>query len=251
MTSFAPGKMADPTLSWTFEVFGSTASGPISPQSIDSAQRPAVNRLRIADIEIDLVRRPVLRRFGIEVERLAEALIVDERLHVPRIEESALIGALRLDVSAGNGRNEPIGLRVPLLADAGAIIRLAVTEILAVQRFGVGEVVVPSCRGFEPVLLEHIGTVVDHVEVAIERDEICLLVELGGEVPEERCDTIPTKSFVPSDTTAELLEQAGSGIVTHPLRRKDCSVDRIGAGRPVGQQLGVKIRERDGDDVDL
>src|SRR6266496_13472 len=47
-TFFEPGRMIEPTLSWTFEVAGSMARVPMSPQSIESAQRPAVNNPRVA-----------------------------------------------------------------------------------------------------------------------------------------------------------------------------------------------------------
>jgi hypothetical protein len=46
--SFQPGVMTAPTLSWTVDVAGSSARVPISPQSIDSAQRPVVNRPRVS-----------------------------------------------------------------------------------------------------------------------------------------------------------------------------------------------------------
>src|SRR6266851_10463 len=45
-TRFEPGRITAPTLSWTFDCVGSTASGPMSPQSRDRAQRPVTNRPR-------------------------------------------------------------------------------------------------------------------------------------------------------------------------------------------------------------
>src|SRR5215471_2429650 len=45
-TRFEPGRITAPTLSWTVDCVLSTASGPMSPQSMESAQRPDTNRPR-------------------------------------------------------------------------------------------------------------------------------------------------------------------------------------------------------------
>src|SRR5207248_3597731 len=45
-TCFEPGKITAPTLSMTFDCVLSTASGPMSPQSRDRAQRPETKRPR-------------------------------------------------------------------------------------------------------------------------------------------------------------------------------------------------------------
>src|SRR5690242_1624967 len=45
-TCFEPGRMMAPTLSMTLDCDLSVASGPMSPQSSDSAQRPVTNRPR-------------------------------------------------------------------------------------------------------------------------------------------------------------------------------------------------------------
>src|SRR4029079_8295 len=47
-TFFDPGVIMAPTLSMTFDFFLSMASEPISPQSIDSAHWPEMNRLRVS-----------------------------------------------------------------------------------------------------------------------------------------------------------------------------------------------------------
>ena len=84
-----------PTLSCTLEVVGSIASVPMSPQS--SVQRAAAGGEQaagVADVEVDLVGRAVLGGLDVDLERLAEALVVDQRLHVLGVEERALAGAL-------------------------------------------------------------------------------------------------------------------------------------------------------------
>src|SRR5438445_4271106 len=47
-TCFEPGRITAPTLSCTFEVAGSIARVPMSPQSADSAHRPEVKRPRVS-----------------------------------------------------------------------------------------------------------------------------------------------------------------------------------------------------------
>src|SRR2546428_1735863 len=47
-TCFEPGRITAPTLSCTFEVAGSIARVPMSPQSADNAQRPEVKRPRVS-----------------------------------------------------------------------------------------------------------------------------------------------------------------------------------------------------------
>src|ERR1044072_7787392 len=47
-TFIEPGSMTAPTLSITFDCFGSIASTPISPQSSVSAQWPEMNALRVS-----------------------------------------------------------------------------------------------------------------------------------------------------------------------------------------------------------
>ena len=59
-------------------------------------------------------------------------------------------------------------------------------DVLAVQRLGDLEVLVPGLRRLQAGFLQHVRAVVDHVEVAIERDQVGLAVVLRREVAEER-----------------------------------------------------------------
>ena len=222
---------------------------PVDRQGATAGDKQAA---RVADIEVDFVRRAVFRRLLEDVERLAEGLVIDQRLHRARVEERALAGALRLDEAARDRGDEPVGLRIALLRNAGPVIRRAVAvQILAVQRLGGGKIVVPGLRRLQVVRLEDVGAVIHHVEVAVQGQHIDLAVILLREIAEEAGDVVLLQVLVLGDTVGEILKEATGDIVDHPLRREHRRIDRIGAARPVRQQLGVEIRERHGDDVDL
>ena len=195
--------MAAPTLSMTFEVAGSMASVPMSPQSSDSAQRPETNRLRVSPTSR-------LISFGgpywvVSLRKssaLPKASLLTSGFMSLRVEEHALAGALRLDHAAGDRGDEPVGLGVALLGDARAVVGRAVAvHVLAVQRLGDGDVVVERLRRLQTARLEHVGAVVDHVEVAIQGQHVDLAAVLLREVAEER----PTSSSCRSLSAATRL----------------------------------------------
>ena len=105
--------------------------------------------------------------------------------------------------------------------------------------------------GFRPVFLQNVRSVVEHVEVAIERDEVDLAVVGRREIAEEWGDLVPVDRLILGDARSQLLEIAAGDIVDHPLRREHRSVDRVGAARPVGEHFLVEVGERNRDDVDL
>src|SRR5206468_2159773 len=98
-------------------------SADVAPIERQRATAGDEERAGVADVQIELVRRTVFARLLVKLERLGKAVVVDERLHVPRVEENPLRSTLRLDKRAGDGGNEPIGLLVARLGDAGSIIR--------------------------------------------------------------------------------------------------------------------------------
>ena len=185
-----------------------------------------------------------------EIERLAKRLVVDQRPHVLGVEEGALARSLRLHHRAGDVGDEPIALSVALLGDAGAV-DLGSIDLLAVQRLGDLKILVPGLRRLQARFVQDVRPIVEHVEVAIERDEVGLAGVGRGEIPEERRDLVPLEIFVLGDARREFLKIAARCIVDHPLRREHRSIDRVGAARPVGQHLLVEVGERNRDDVDL
>jgi len=146
---------------------------------------------------------------------------------------------------ARDGDDRPIRLRVTFLGDARTRDRLAVAaEDLAVRGFCYIEVIVPGFRRLLAELLKNVRAVVDHLEVAIERDEIGLAVVLLREVDEERHHVVFLQCLVIRDTLREVFEEGAFRVIDHPLRREDRRIDRIRARGPIRQKLLIKIRER-------
>ena len=164
----------------------------------------------------------------------------------------ALLGALGLQPGAGDAEDRPVGLGVALLGDAGAVVGLAIpVHIRALGGFGDIHVVGPGLRRLLSELLQHIGPVIDHLEVAIEGDHV-LLPGIGlGEVAEEGRHILLLQGLVGIHAGSQILEIARGHVIHHPLRGEDRGIDAVGAAGPVGQQLLVEIREGHGDDIDL
>ena len=122
---------------------------------------------------------------------------------------------------------------------------------LPCTRLGDREILVPGRRRLQAGRFQHVLAVVHHVEVAIEGDHVGLAAVLLGEVAEEGADIVLLDGLVGLDARRQILEVAAGDVVDHPLRREDRGVDRVGAARPVGQNLLVEIGERHRDHVDL
>ena len=176
-----------PTLSWTLDSVGSTASVPMSPQSRLRAHCPEVKSLRVSPTSrLISSGGPYLVESQIDLEGLAETLGAGERLHVGRVEEDPLLGALGLQPAAGDAEDRPIGLGIALLGDARAVVALAVAvHIHALGSLGDVDIVGPGLRRLLAELLQHVGPVVDHLEVAIEGDHVVLAGVGLGEIAEE------------------------------------------------------------------
>ena len=155
-------------------------------------------------------------------------------------------------IPAGDREDHPVGLRAPLLGDAGAVVRRPVTvHVLAVGRLGRGDVVLPGLGRRDARIREHVGAVVDHLEVAIEGEHVGVAGELLRELAEELRDVVLLEILVRRDARAQVLHVAGHDVVHAPLRCEHRRVDGVGARRPVRQHLGVEVGERHRDDVDL
>jgi hypothetical protein len=142
----------------------------------------------VADTEVDLVLRPVVHRLLVGLEGLGERFVLEQRVHVRTVEEGALTRALRLEETAGDGDDPPVALLALLLCDARAVVGLTVAvEVLAVLGGRDGQVLVPGLRRS----VEDVAPVIDHVEVAVERDHVRLARVRRVEVAEERPDVLP------------------------------------------------------------
>ena len=190
----------------------------------------------------------------VRIERLQHPLVgAEEWLHVVvKVEESALRGALALQVRGGDRDEEPVRLGAALEGDAGAVVGLAVAvQVLALVLLGDGEEVFPGLGRLDVVLREDVAAVVGHLEVAIERDRIHLALVGRAEVAEERRDVVPLKGRVGLHAIAEVLEVPSGNVVAHPLGREDDGVIAVRLRREVGEDLLVEVGERNGDDLHL
>ena len=161
-------------------------------------------------------------------------------------------GPLGLQVSTGDREDHPVGLRAALLGDAGAIVRRPVAvHVLAVNGLGRSYVVLPGLGRRDARIREHVGAVVDHLEVAIEGEHVGIPGELLRELAEEGRNVVLLEILVRRDARTEILHVARHDVVDPPLRREHSGVDRVGARCPVRQHLGVEVGERHRDDVDL
>ena len=102
-----------------------------------------------------------------------------------------------------------------------------------------------------PSFCQHVGPIVDHLEVAIEGDHVFLPGEGLGEIAEEGRHILLLQGLVGVNAGGQILEIARGRVIHHPLRGEDRGIDAVGAAGPVGQQLLIEIREGYGDDIDL
>ena len=225
----------------------------MSPQSRLRAHCPEVKSLRVSPTSrLISSGGPYLVEVQIDLEGLAETLGAGERLHVGRVEEDPLLGALGLQPAAGDAEDRPIGLGIALLGDARAVVALAVAvHIHALGSLGDIHIVGPGLRRLLAELLQHVGPVVDHLEVAIEGDHVLLAGEGLGEIAEEGRHILLLQGLVGVNAGGQILEIAGGHVIHHPLRGEDRGIDAVGAAGPVGQQLLIQIREGHGNDIDL
>ena len=224
----------------------------MSPHSRSRAQRPERTiGPGVRHVQVELVRRAVLAGLLEDPQRLLEALVAHQRLHRRGVEEDALARALALEEGAGDREDQPEALRVALLEQARAVIALAVSvHVLAVHGGRDLEVLVPGVRRLEAVLLEHVGAVVHHVEVAVDGDEVGLAVDLLVELPEVGGDVVELEPRVVRDEVAQVREQVAVGELDRPAGGEHPDVDRVRSRGPVGEQLLEEVGERHRRDLD-
>jgi hypothetical protein len=122
-------------------------------------------------------------------------------------------------------------------------------EVLAVVLLGDRDVVVPRRRRLQAVLVEQVLPVIDHVEVAVERDRVDLAVVGRIEIAEERADVVPLELRIALDPVREVEQIAGTDEIAEPLRVEDVGIERVRLRRCVEQGLVVDRLEADSDHV--
>ena len=100
-----------------------------------------------------------------------------------------------------------------------------VVHVHAVGGFCDSQIVIPRLRRIHPELFEHVGAVIDHVEVTVERNRVGASFEGGAELTEELTDVVPLQVCVVVHTVGDVLQDTCGYVVDHPLRREHKRVD--------------------------
>ena len=80
---------------------------------------------------------------------------------------------------------------------------MAVTvHVLTVHGFRHAQILFPRTRWLQTGRIEDVGTVVDHLKIAIDRDQIGLTVDLLVELAEKRRDVIHVDLIIGGDEIA-------------------------------------------------
>ena len=164
----------------------------------------------------------------------------------------ALGRALGLHDRSRDRLDGEVGLGIALLEDAGAVVGLTVAvHVLAVDLGGHVEIVFPGLGRLQAGLLEHVLAVIDHLEVAIDHQQLGLAADLLAEFAEVGRDVGHVDLGVLGDIGIHVLEEAGGIEFDAPAGGEDADVDRVGAGRPVVLDLREDFREGHFRDDDL
>ena len=224
----------------------------VAPVDREPAPARLDQRAGVADVVVQLVRRAELAGRLVDPESLLPRLVVDLGLHRVVVEEDSLSRALGLHESGGDGAHGEIRLRVPLLEDAGSEVGLAVpVQVLAVHRAGDLHVLVPGARRRKAHVVQDVPAVVEHLEVAVDGDQVGLAADLLVVLAEVGRDVVDVDLVVVRDVAVQRLHQARVDQFGRPAGREHAHVDRVRAGRPVGEDLLEQLRERNLVDADL
>ena len=187
---------------------------------------------------VQLFRRAVLARFLEEGKRGGPGFVVDHRLHILGVEEKALAGAVGLNERGRDRHDRVEALCVPLLEHAGPKIALAVAvHVLAVGRGGHLKVLVPGLGRLQSELGENVAAVIEHLEVAIDGDQLSLAIDLLVEFPEVGRDVVDVQVRIVGYKVGKVRQKTAGREFNRPAGRKHADIDRICARRPVGEQF--------------
>ena len=109
---------------------------------------------------------------------------------------------------------------------------------------GAREIVVPGLGRLQAGLLQNVLAVVDHLEVAIDRQQLGLAADLLAEFAEVGRDVSQVDLGVLGDIGVQVFEQAGCVKFHAPAGGEDADVDGVRARRPVGLDLLEDFGER-------
>src|SRR5207248_2636414 len=83
---------------------------------------------------------------------------------------------------------------------------------------GDGQVILPGGGRLDAVFSQDVAAIVDHLEVAVQRDRVDLALVGRAEIAEEGRNVVPLQGGVGVDAGGEVLQVAGGHEVAHPLR---------------------------------
>ena len=217
----------------------------IAPFDQEAAAASLEQATGIADVHVKLFRRTILAGFLVDLESLLPGFIVDDGLHGCAVEVEALGCALGLHISRSNRLNGEIGLGIALLEDARAVVSHAVAvHVLAMDGGCNCEIVVPGLGRRLSVGFENVLAVIDHLEVAIDHQQLGLAADFLAEFAEIGCDVSHVDLGVLGHIGVKVSEQP-SGVEFHaPTGGEHAHVNRVGSGGPVRLDLLEDFGER-------
>ena len=155
-------------------------------------------------------------------------------------------------IGAAKVWNREVGLGVALLEDARAEVALAVAvHVLAVDLGSDVQVILPGDGRLQSGIGQNVGPVVDHLEVAIDHQELGLSTNLLAEFPEVRSDVVQIDLVIGGDIGVKIFQKAGRVEFYAPTGCKDADIDGVRARRPVVLNLRKDLGERDFRNDDL
>ena len=119
----------------------------------------------------------------------------------------ALGSALRLNDRRCESLDCKVGLGITLLEDTGTEVALTVTIHVLAMNFGRHlEIVFPGLRRLHAGSVENVLAVIDHLEVAIDHQQLGLTADLLAELAEIGCDVVKVDLVVLGDVGVQVLE---------------------------------------------
>ena len=161
----------------------------------------------VANVKVQLFGRSVLSGLLVKFKRLLPSSIIDDRLHRSIVEVEALGSALRLNDRRCESLDCKVGLGITLLEDTGTEVALTVTIHVLAMNFGRHlEIVFPGLRRLHAGSVENVLAVIDHLEVAIDHQQLGLTADLLAELAEIWRNVVKVDLVVLGDVGVQILK---------------------------------------------
>lgn len=113
------------------------------------------------------------------------------------------------------------------------------------------DILIPGSGRVKPGTVEQVGAIVDHLEIAIQRDGIDAILVDGTEIAEKRDNIIPLECRIRLNARSQVFKILLAGIIDHPLRSKDKDIILLCLVLHIRQDSLVQFRKGDGAYRDL